>query len=59
MKELIPRYCLMVRQYIIRTSTTLSPAFKNVREMKEYFRQHGYLYSRIGSDPDIRVFIRE
>ena len=59
MKELVPRFCLMVRQYIVRTNTSLSPAFKNVREMKEYYRQNGYLYSRVGNDPTVRVFIRE
>ena len=59
MKELIPRFCLMIRQYIIRTAPSLSPAFANVREMKDLYRQHGYTYSRIGDSPTIRVFMKE
>lgn len=59
MKELVPRFCLMVRQYIIHTSSSLSPAFKNVKEMKEMYRQNGYTYSRIGNNPSIRVFMKE
>ena len=45
MKELVPRFCLMVRQYII--------------EMKDLYHQNGYTYSRIGNDPTVRVFIKE
>lgn len=59
MKELVPRFCLMIRQYIIRTGPSVSPAFKNVKEMKELFHQHGYTYSRIGNDPNVRVFMKE
>lgn len=59
MKELVPRFCLMIRQYIIRTAPSLSSAFQNVREMKELYRSHGYTYSRIGNSPTIRVFMKE
>ena len=59
MKELIPQYCLMVRQYIVITKGDVSPAFQSVKEMKEYFRESGYSYSRIGSDPTVRVFMKE
>ena len=59
MKELIPQYCLMVRQYIVITSGDVSPAFQNIKEMKEYYRESGYTYSRIASDPMVRVFMKE
>ena len=59
MKELVPRFCLMVRQYIIRTKSSVSPAFNNMKEMKDLYHQNGYTYSRIGNDPTVRVFIKE
>ena len=59
MKELVPRFCLMVRQYIIRTNSSVSPAFNNMKEMKDLYHQNGYTYSRIGNDPTVRVFIKE
>lgn len=59
MKELIPQYCLIVRQYIVITKGNVSPAFQNVKEMKEYFKESGYSYSRIATDPTVRVFMKE
>ena len=58
-KEMIPRFCLMIRQYIVRTAPSLTPVFRDVREMKEMFQQHGYTYSRIGDSPQVRVFMKE
>ena len=58
-RELVPHYSLMVRQYVVMSPAKLSPVFKDVREMKNLFRQSGYTYSRIGSETTVRVFMKD
>lgn len=55
-RELVARFCLVVRQYVIITKADLQPDFANVRAMKAIFREYGYTYSHFGSDPNVRVF---
>lgn len=49
----------MVRQYVVITNSDVIGIIGGVREMKQLFRQYGYTYSRIGSDPNVRVFLKE
>lgn len=56
---MIPQYCLMVRQYVVMTNSSVGPEFKSVKDMKSFFREAGYTYSRIASDPTVRVFMKE
>lgn len=58
-KELVARFCLTVRQYVVITNSDIKKVFGGVREMKQLFREYGYTYSRIGSDPNVRVFLKE
>ena len=58
-RELVPHYSLRVRQYVVMSPAKLSPVFKDVREMKNLFRQSGYTYSRIGSETTVRVFMKD
>ena len=58
-KELVARFCLTIRQYVIITNSNVIEVAGGVREMKQLFREYGYTYSRIGSDPNVRVFLKE
>ena len=58
-REMVPRYSLMVRQYVVMSPAKLTPVFKDVREMKNLFRQSGYTYSRIGNEATVRVFMKD
>ncbi|KAK8794540.1 hypothetical protein WA171_003662, partial [Blastocystis sp. BT1] len=57
-KELVARFCLTIRQYVIITNSNVIEVVGGVREMKQLFREYGYTYSRIGSDPNVRVFLK-
>jgi len=44
---------------VIITNSNVIEVVGGVREMKQLFREYGYTYSRIGSDPNVRVFLKE
>ena len=58
-KELVAQFCLTIRQYVVITNSDVIEVVGGVREMKQLFREYGYTYSRIGSDPNVRVFLKE